>query len=206
MQVMGVFILGFDTDGDDIFDRMVEFIQKSGIPIAMVGLLQAMPGTQLFRRLWKEGRIVDAGHGDNTDDKLNFLPSMDAARLVEGYRSVLKRIYSCEAYYERVRLYLSRTHPRTGERKTRQQWLTVANARAFVTSIVRQGVFGKQRWSYWKFLLTVATRYRHCIGAAMTLAVMGYHFQVMTRRLSETASSPAAMGKCLPDANGGQAG
>jgi radical SAM superfamily enzyme YgiQ (UPF0313 family) len=206
MQVMGGFILGFDTDGDDIFDRMVEFIQKSGIPIAMVGLLQAMPGTQLFRRLWKEGRIVDAGHGDNTDDKLNFLPNMDAARLVEGYRSVLKRIYSCEAYYERVRLYLSRTHPRTGERKTRQQWLTVANARAFVTSIVRQGVFGKQRWSYWKFLLTVATRYRHCIGAAMTLAVMGYHFQVMTRRLSEAASSPAAMGKCLPDATGEQAG
>jgi radical SAM superfamily enzyme YgiQ (UPF0313 family) len=51
MQVMGGFILGFDTDREDIFDRMVEFIQKSGIPIAMVGLLQAMPGTQLFRRL-----------------------------------------------------------------------------------------------------------------------------------------------------------
>ena len=206
MQVMGGFILGFDTDRDDIFDRMVEFIQKSGIPVAMVGLLQAMPGTQLFRRLGKEGRILDTGHGDNTCDKLNFLPRMDATRLIEGYRSVLTRIYSCEAYYERVRLYLSRTHPRTGERKTRQQWLTVANARAFVTSIVRQGVFGKQRWSYWKFLLTVATRYRHCIGAAMTLAVMGYHFQVMTRRLSEAASSPAAMGKCLPDATGGQSG
>ena len=43
IQVMGGFILGFDTDGDDIFDLMVEFIQKSGIPIAMVGLLQAMP-------------------------------------------------------------------------------------------------------------------------------------------------------------------
>ena len=66
MQVMGGFILGFDTDKEDIFDRMVEFIQKSGIPIAMVGLLQAMPGTQLFRRLWREGRILDAGDGDNT--------------------------------------------------------------------------------------------------------------------------------------------
>ena len=74
MQVMAGFILGFDTDREDIFDRMVEFIQKSGIPVAMVGLLQAMPGTQLFRRLRKEGRILDAGHGDNTDDKLNFLP------------------------------------------------------------------------------------------------------------------------------------
>ena len=194
MQVMGGFILGFDTDGEDIFDRMVDFIQKSGIPIAMVGLLQAMPGTQLFRRLRREGRIVDAGHGDNTDDKLNFLPNMDATRLVEGYRSVLKRIYSCEAYYDRVKLYLSRTQTQPserkhGERKTRQRWLTRGNARALVTSIVRQGVFGRQRWSYWKFLLTVATRYRHCVGPAMTLAVMGYHFQVMTKRLSGDANS-----------------
>ena len=109
MQVMGGFILGFDTDREDIFDRMVEFIQKSGIPIAMVGLLQAMPGTQLFRRLRGEGRIVDEGAGNNVGGHLNFLPRMDAARLVEGYHSVLKRIYSCEAYYERVKLYLSRT-------------------------------------------------------------------------------------------------
>ncbi|MGB9408606.1 MAG: B12-binding domain-containing radical SAM protein [Terracidiphilus sp.] len=211
MQVMGGFILGFDTDREDIFDRMVEFIQKSGIPIAMVGLLQAMPGTQLFRRLSKEGRILDAGRGDNTDDKLNFLPSMDAARLVEGYRSVLKRIYSCEAYYERVKLYLSRTHPKpgkqvSGERQSRQQWLTRGNARAFVTSIIRQGVFGRQRWSYWKFLLTVATRYRHCVGAAMTLAVMGYHFQVMTQRLSGSANSPVASSTMAPAGTDGLAG
>jgi radical SAM superfamily enzyme YgiQ (UPF0313 family) len=201
MQVMGGFILGFDTDGDDIFDRMVEFIQHSGIPVAMVGLLQAMPGTQLFRRLWKEGRIVDAGHGDNTGDKLNFLPHMDATRLVEGYRSVLKRIYSSQAYYERVKLYLSRTQPRParqpGEKRPQhQRWLTQANMRALLTSIVRQGVFGPQRWSYWKFLASAATRYRHCFGAAMTLAVMGYHFQVMTRKLlqaAEAAVSPLAL-------------
>ncbi len=194
MQVMGGFILGFDTDRDDIFDRMVDFIQKSGIPVAMVGLLQAMPGTQLFRRLRKEGRILDAGHGDNTGDKLNFLPNMDPAKLVEGYRSVLKRIYSCEAYYERVRLYLSRTQPKSGVRSSRQRWLTRGNARAFVTSLVRQGVFSRQRWSYWKFLLTVATRYRHCVGAAMTLAVMGYHLQVMTDRLSNVVHAAALTG------------
>src|ERR1017187_3321568 len=190
MQVMGGFILGFDTDREDIFDRMVDFIQKSGIPIAMVGLLQAMPGTQLFRRLSTEGRILDDGHGDNTDDKLNFLPRMDAAKLIEGYRSVLKRIYNCEAYYERVKLYLNRTQPRPkrhthDEQVSNQRWLTRDNARAFVTSIIRQGILGRQRWSYWKFLLTIATRYRHCIGAAMTLAVMGYHLQVLTRRLSQ---------------------
>jgi radical SAM superfamily enzyme YgiQ (UPF0313 family) len=208
IQVMGGFILGFDTDREDIFARMVEFIQKSGIPIAMVGLLQAMPGTQLFRRLRNEGRIVDAGGGNNTDSRLNFLPHMDATKLVEGYRSVLKQIYSNKAYYERVKLFLSRTQPRPGERRTRQRWMTPANARALVTSIVRQGVFGRQRWSYWKFLLAVSTRYRHCAGTAMTLAVMGYHFQVMTQRLSQAVESRALLPTTatgLPAVSGKQA-
>jgi hypothetical protein len=109
---------------------------------------------------------------------------------------VLKQIYSSAAYYERVKLYLSRSQVNAGrqpagERLSKQQWLTRANARAFVTSIVRQGVFGEQRWSYWKFLLTVATRYRRCFGAAMTLAVMGYHFQVMTRKMSRALDAAA---------------
>src|ERR1700728_2066755 len=119
---MGGFILGFDTDREDIFDRLVEFIQKSGIPIAMVGLLQAMPGTQLFRRLTREGRIVDAGGGNNTFcDRLNFSPRMDSTKLVEGYREVLKKIYSCEAYYDRVKLYLSRAHPKPPKGEPREQ-------------------------------------------------------------------------------------
>jgi radical SAM superfamily enzyme YgiQ (UPF0313 family) len=187
MQVMGGFILGFDTDRVDIFDRMVEFIQKSGIPIAMVGLLQAMPGTQLFRRLWQEGRILDWGNGNNACVHLNILPQMDTTRLIEGYRSVLKRIYNCEAYYERVKLYLSRTQPLPGERIPKQRLLTPSNARAIMTSVLRQGIFGRQRWSYWKFLLTAATRYRRCFGAAIALAVMGYHFQVMTRKFLKSA-------------------
>ena len=208
MQVMGGFILGFDTDREDIFERMADFIQSSGIPIAMVGLLQAMPGTQLFRRLWREGRILDAGHGDNTGDKLNFLPCMDAAMLVEGYHSVLRRIYSCEAYYDRVKLYLSRTQPKPGERKFKQRWLTRANTRALVTSIVRQGIFGRQRWSYWKFLVEAATRYRRSFGTAMTLTVMGYHLQTMTQKLSQAIASttqPAEPGKMILHETGGPA-
>ena len=179
IEVMGGFILGFDTDREDVFDRMVEFIQTSAIPVAMVGLLQALPGTQLFRRLWSEDRIVDAGDGNNTDCKLNFLPRMDAARLVEGYRSVLRQIYSCDAYYERVKLFLNRCHP------TSRQRLSYANLRAMVSSVVRQGLLGKGRLSYWKFVLTAATRYRRSFGMAMTFAVMGYHFQIMTDRLME---------------------
>jgi radical SAM superfamily enzyme YgiQ (UPF0313 family) len=179
IEVMGGFILGFDTDREDVFDRLVDFIQKSAIPIAMVGLLQAMPGTQLFRRLRSEGRILHAGDGNNTDCELNFLPRMNAARLVEGYRQVLSQIYGCEAYYERVKLFLSRCQP--GYRRR----MNYAGVRAFVSSLIRQGLFGKDRFSYWKFVLTAATRYRHSFSSAMTLAVMGYHFQTMAQQLSK---------------------
>jgi radical SAM superfamily enzyme YgiQ (UPF0313 family) len=182
IEVMGGFILGFDTDREDIFDRLVEFIQKSGIPIAMVGLLQAMPGTQLFRRLTREGRILDSGGGNNTDCHLNFRPRMNAERLVEGYRSVLGRIYASEPYYRRVRQYLSRCRPRY------QPHFSFGNVRALLLSVVRQGILGKSRVSYWKFVATAATRHRQSFGAAMTMAVMGYHFQVMTERL--LAGSP----------------
>jgi len=177
VEVMGGFILGFDTDRADVFDRMVEFIQKSGIPLAMVGLLQAMPGTQLFRRLRGEGRILNSGGGNNVACDLNFIPRMDAKRLLEGYRSVMKRIYSHEAYYDRVRLLLSRCCPTSTGR------VTYANLRALVSSIVRQGIIGRGRLSYWKFMLTTAMRHPRSFSIAMTLAVKGYHFQIMTRRL-----------------------
>jgi hypothetical protein len=107
-----------------------------------------------------------------------------------------------------VKLYLSRTQAKSGERGARRQrWLTRGNARALVTSILRQGVFGRQRWSYWKFLLTAATHYRSCFGTAMTLAVMGYHFQVMTRKLLKTAEEsvlPRAIDTALSETGNGQ--
>lgn len=179
IEVMGGFILGFDTDREDIFDRLVDFIQKSAIPIAMVGLLQAMPGTQLFRRLSREGRILHDGGGNNTSSELNFLPRMNSARLVEGYHSVLRRIYSGEAYYARVREYLNRCRPHY------RPHFSFGNVRALILSVLRQGIRGKARLSYWKFVLAASTRYRRSFGAAMTMAVMGYHFQVITERISE---------------------
>lgn len=178
-EVMGGFILGFDTDREDIFDRLVEFIQKSAIPVAMVGLLQAMPGTQLFRRLTNEGRILHSGGGNNTGCELNFLPRMSSDRLVEGYRSVLRRIYARDAYYHRVRDYLSRCRPHY------RAHINFANLRALFLSVLLQGIRGKARLAYWKFLLIAATRHHRSFGSAMTLAVMGYHFQRMTELLAE---------------------
>ncbi len=177
MEVMAGFIVGFDSDPEDIFDRQVEFIQESGIPLAMVGLLLALPGTQLYRRLMKEGRIVDEGHGDNMDLTLNFIPKMNPQRLVEGYRDILKRIYHPDAYYERVRKFLAQYKPTHHVARVRSDYVALAR------SILRQGILGDSRISYWKFFLDAATRYRHSFGTAIMLAIMGYHFQTLTRSI-----------------------
>jgi radical SAM superfamily enzyme YgiQ (UPF0313 family) len=66
LQVQGGFIVGFDNDTPSIFQQQVEFIQKSGIVTAMVGLLQAPPGTRLYERMQKEGRLVNEMSGDNS--------------------------------------------------------------------------------------------------------------------------------------------
>jgi radical SAM superfamily enzyme YgiQ (UPF0313 family) len=177
MEVMAGFIVGFDNDPDDIFDRQVRFIQESAIPLAMVGLLQALPGTQLYRRLQKEGRIVRDGDGNNLDCRLNFVPRMDPRRLLEGYRSILQRIYSPELYYKRVLQFLAHYKPAPHMRYRRP---TLSDYRALAQSIWKQGIFNRHAFSYWKLLLAASTRYRQSFGAAIRLAIMGYHFQKLT--------------------------
>jgi radical SAM superfamily enzyme YgiQ (UPF0313 family) len=179
LEVMAGFIVGFDHDPDDIFERQVQFIQESAIPMAMVGLLLALPNTQLFRRLTKEGRILSEGRGDNMELRLNFIPRMNAQRLVQGYREILSRIYNPEAYYERVSRFLDRyKHPNRRPR-------IFSDYVALLRSFVKLGVLDDARTSYWKFVAKSALRYRKTFDIAMTLAVMGYHFRTLTRDVCE---------------------
>ena len=106
LQVMGGFIVGFDSDTPSIFQRQIDFIQKSGIVTAMVGMLQAPPGTRLFDRLQQESRVVGMFSGDNVDGTTNIIPRMGLDRLMEGYRSIMKQIYSPKNFYRRVRTLL----------------------------------------------------------------------------------------------------
>ncbi|HEX8685856.1 MAG TPA: radical SAM protein, partial [Pyrinomonadaceae bacterium] len=76
LEVMAGFIVGFDSDPEDIFDRQIAFIRESAIPLAMVGLLTALPDTQLWRRLKSEGRLLAESAGNNTSIDLNFVPKM----------------------------------------------------------------------------------------------------------------------------------
>jgi hypothetical protein len=112
---MGGFIVGFDSDGPDIFDRQVAFIQRNAIPQAMVGLLTALPGTRLFQRLEEEGRLRTTSTGNNTHTLgTNFRPRMGTARLASGYRRLLKALYggNLKTYFQRCNTLLDRLGPR----------------------------------------------------------------------------------------------
>ncbi len=178
MEVSAGFILGFDSDPGDIFDRQIRFIQESGIPSAMVSLLTALPGTQLYSRLQREGRLAgESGGGNNTHDlRLNFVPRMDARELLEGYKRVLSEIYAPDRYFSRcLDLLRSVTPHRTSTRK-----VTVTEVRAFLLSLLRQ-TFSSYSWAYWKYLVRGLIARPRMLAETVTMAVKGHHFFRMTR-------------------------
>ncbi len=177
MEVSAGFVLGFDTDPLDIFDRQIRFIQDSGIPSAMVGLLTALPGTQLHRRLRLEGRLAgDSGGGNDTHDlRLNFVPRMDAQELLAGYRRVLSEIYSPDRYFARcLDLLRSVTPHRTSARR-----ITFTELRAFLFSLFRQ-TFSSYSLSYWKYLVRGLLARPRMLAETVTMAVKGHHYFRMT--------------------------
>jgi radical SAM superfamily enzyme YgiQ (UPF0313 family) len=172
MQVQGGFIVGFDSDTPSIFERQVEFIQKSGIVSAMVGLLQAFPGTQLYDRLEHEGRLISELSGDNVDGSTNIIPRMDIDVLRQGYRKILLRIYSPKLYYERITTFLREY--RTPKMRV---YLDPQYLLAFWRSIYQLGIRGVERVHYWKLWLWTLFHRPRLFPQAIELAIYGYHFR-----------------------------
>jgi radical SAM superfamily enzyme YgiQ (UPF0313 family) len=172
LQVQGGFIVGFDHDTRSIFQRQVEFIQKSGIVTAMVGLLQAPAGTKLYKRLKKEGRLAGYLSGDNVDGTTNIIPKMGLDELREGYRKIMQQIYSPKLYYQRIKTFL-REYKATGIKNP----LSFQRFLALFRSGIRLGIFGRERFHYWKILLWTLCRRPGLIPLAITLSIYGHHFR-----------------------------
>lgn len=186
LEVQGGFIVGFDTDTASVFQRQIEFIQRSGIATAMVGLLQAIPGTRLHRRLQEQGRLCGQCTGDNVDGTSNITPLMDPQTLRSGYERLLQSIYSPRAYYRRARTFLREY--RSSGRRTR---IGRAEAMAFLRSLYRLGIFGRERFQYWRLLTWTAVRRPRLFGDAVSLAILGHHYRKVCDRVLAAAQVPA---------------
>lgn len=173
MDVQAGFIVGFDSDKPSIFERQIRFIQETGIITAMVGLLQAPSGTKLYERLKEEGRLLKEFSGNNTDFTLNFIPKMDMQTLIEGYKNILDTIYSPEAYYQRVKRFLSEYEPP----KVVAPKIKLPELKAFFRSIYLLGIKGTERVHYWKLFFWTLFRRPRLFPKAITYSIYGYHFR-----------------------------
>jgi radical SAM superfamily enzyme YgiQ (UPF0313 family) len=173
LEVQGGFIVGFDSDPESIFQAQIDFIQRSGIVTAMVGLLNAPTGTRLYKRLEAEGRLVGSFTGNNTDFSLNFIPKMDYDKLVSGYKHILDTIYSPREYYQRIRTFLKEYKPpraKPGKLQSHQ-------IQAFFRSIWYLGIKERGKRHYWRLFVSYLMKSPPKFARFILLAVYGYHFR-----------------------------
>ena len=176
LQVMGGFIVGFDSDTPSIFYRQIEFIQNSGIVTAMVGLLQAPLGTRLYHRMANEGRLVENISGDNTDGSTNIIPKMGIEDLKAGYKHILSEIYSPRPFYERVKTFLRTYNPANLSMRVEPVEIL-----AFLRSVWLLGIVGDDRREYWRLFFWSLFRHPKKFPMAIAFTIYGFHFREVSK-------------------------
>lgn len=188
MQVQAGFIVGFDSDKPGVFDRMITLIQDSGVVMAMVGLLNAPRGTQLYKKLMHENRLTQPPTGDNMDCTMNFIPRMDMRELLGGYQKVLNTIYSQKYYCKRIRTFLENYNFKDAVIPK----LRYSGVRAFFRAMWRIGVIEKGKLHYWKLICWSLTKPRR-LPLAVRFSIYGYHFRKMLKNLPPQMDELAAV-------------
>ncbi|HSQ64307.1 MAG TPA: B12-binding domain-containing radical SAM protein [Polyangiaceae bacterium] len=195
LEVMAGFIVGFDGDGSHSFDAQRELLRDAPLPLAMAGLLAALPGTALWRRLEREGRLRDHSDGD-AFARPNFKPTMPERELVEGYARLLADLYAPEAYFRRSAAVVDRIGAPVHPTPLLPEDVTIA-----LRALYRLGILGAQRAHFWRLLARALPRGVHALRTAIACAVRGEHMiryteEVVLPRLMSAldrmAAEPAA--------------
>jgi hypothetical protein len=141
----------------------------------MIGLLTAVPGTRLYKRLEREGRLLFKASGDNTDvaGSLNFIPRMDRGKIIDGYRWVMSTIYSPEMFYQRILAFLRSYQPRV------KSSLEQSDLSAFLRSLWYLGLTDQRvsREYFGRLLKDAVTHSRRALADVVAMAIYGYHFR-----------------------------
>lgn len=170
MEVTAGFIVGFDSDDETIFRRQFEFIQEAGVSKAMIDILQALPGTKLYKRLASENRLLITSSGVCQDSTTNFIPKMDKDILVKGYNALVKKVYSPKFYFERVGNFLKYYVP------TRK----IPVHKRIIPSIIKIYLVMKHlkkgRLDFVKFIANIIARSPKMFPAALDQSVLYIHF------------------------------
>ena len=170
LDVMAGFIMGFDADDAAALERQRDWVLRSPIPQAMMGILTALPGTQLERRLTREGRLIQRASGE-TFGRANFKTALPESTLLATYREALEQIYRPEEYFARcMRALQLRPHV---DAPFALPWTYALSC--VLRSVWQQGVKGTYRKAYWRFMGQVLRRTPRRLARAVALAIAGEH-------------------------------
>jgi radical SAM superfamily enzyme YgiQ (UPF0313 family) len=204
LEVMAGFIVGFDGDGAESFAGLEELLREAPLPLAMLGLLTALPGTALWRRLEREGRLRDHSDGD-AFARPNFTPTMPERELLEGYARLLAYLYWPEAYFRRSGALVDRLGPPVCSKLP-----LLEDVRVALRSLYRLGLLGARRAHFWRLLARALPHGVHAVHTAIACAVRGEHMiryteEVVLPRLAKAChaldaepEAPARRRKLLP--------
>jgi radical SAM superfamily enzyme YgiQ (UPF0313 family) len=191
MVVNAGFIVGFDNESEQTAENMIKCIQDSGISMAMVGKLYALPNTQLTRRLKKEGRLFGNGSTlrntnteiDQMSSGLNFITVRPRLDILKDYVHVIKYIYDPEHYYERVTYTSLNLKPANKYQPGIARMLKTV--KAFLKLCGKVEFNKATRWLYWKMLFRVFLKNPKGIEAGVNLAAMFIHFYKQSKFITD---------------------
>jgi radical SAM superfamily enzyme YgiQ (UPF0313 family) len=187
LWIMGGFIVGFDSDASDIFDRQIEFVERAAIPWAMTGILQAPPTTPLYDRMRTEGRLLQNNLEPSNFDPPNFRTVLPLPELLNGTKRMLLALYDPRRFYERVLDSLDRWQLQPEQRASGISLLYLW--RALLKSFWKQGVLSSYRVAYWRYMRRLMLRWglhpqKRRLG--FELALSGHHFISYARKVAES--------------------
>ena len=182
MFVNAGFIVGFDGEASSVSQAMIDCIEEAAIPVCMVGLLYALPNTQLARRLRAEGRLYadfDRLPSDSDADQctsgLNYVTLRPREEILTDYRTIMRTIYEPQAFFGRVRR-MARDLDMAGPGLRSPLRVLGRNLRSFLRISLQMGFRDQQsRSHYWRSLGDCLLHNPRVIRVVVSFAALYMH-------------------------------
>jgi radical SAM superfamily enzyme YgiQ (UPF0313 family) len=208
LRVMAGFIMGFDGEKRGAGDRIIEFVERTAIPDAMFGILQALPNTALWHRLEKEGRLLNTDVDGNQMGLMNFIPTRPVEEIAEEYLNTFHTLYEPKRFIDRTYRHFLHMAPLPVKKK-KGGLPSLVDLKALAIVIWRQGIKRDTRSKFWHHLFSILRHnpgvwtyylttcahaehfieYRQLVRAQIEAQLQEYHrSEAQTRRL-ETLSA-----------------
>lgn len=193
LQIIASFIIGFDHELPGADQRLIDFANRNHIPEMFITLLQAGPGTDLWSRLEREGRLLAGGYDDNLGSQTglpNFLPTRPMRQIVGEFIRLYEVLYDPESYQERAFQHISRMKP--APIKKGFSLPLFSELRAVAITLFRQGVKPSYRGKFWKLFLTGIVRFPKNFHHFLSACIVGEHLYEYRKTIKDKLNTSLA--------------